>query len=123
MKFLSATLLIASLSASASAFSAVAPKSSAAKIGSVDKTLQNVDADADTFDPTSGENPALTRNNNDEVWVPQVCICNATTTTTYTTLHCWSPLLTPNALLLLYSERGLVVTASPQLCVAWFGKT
>jgi hypothetical protein len=82
MKFLSATLLIASLTASASAFSAVAPKSSAAKTGSIDKTLQNVDADADVFDPTSGENPALTRNNNDEVWVQQVCHANAMTTYT-----------------------------------------
>jgi hypothetical protein len=81
MKFLSATLLIASLAASASAFSAVAPKSSAAKTGSVDKTLHNVDADADVFDPTSGENPALTRNNNDEVWVPQVCNVTAITYT------------------------------------------
>jgi len=24
------------------------------------------------FDPVAGENPALTRNNNGEVWVPQV---------------------------------------------------
>jgi hypothetical protein len=99
MKFLSATLLIASLTASASAFSAVAPKSAAAKIAPVDKTLQSVDADPNVFDPTSGENPALTRNNNDEVWVPQVC--NATTTITMTPhrenlhLHCRLQLLTP----------------------------
>jgi ABC-type transport system substrate-binding protein len=72
MKFLSATVLIASLTASASAFSAVAPKSSAAKSSSVDKTLHGVDADPNVFDPTSGENPAVTRNNKDEVWVPQV---------------------------------------------------
>jgi hypothetical protein len=128
MRFVSATLLIASLATSASAFSAVAPKSAVAKAGSVDKTLQSVDADANVFDPTSGENPALTRNNNDEVWVPQVC--NATRTT-YTTLHydalhyTATPVAITNALLLsiLYSELVLVATASPRLCVAWFGKT
>jgi hypothetical protein len=77
MKFLSATLLIASLTASASAFSAVAPKSAAAKMASIDKTLQSVDAD-----PTA------------------------------------LPVAITNALLLLCSELGLVVIASPLLCVA-----
>jgi hypothetical protein len=73
MKLYSA-LLIASLTASASAFSAVVPNQSAAKAAFVpiDRSLKGIDADAATFDPVSGENPALTRNNNDEVWVPQV---------------------------------------------------
>jgi hypothetical protein len=38
----------------------------------IDKRLEGIDSDPDTFDPTEGENPALIRNNNDEVWVPQV---------------------------------------------------
>jgi hypothetical protein len=123
MRFVSATLLIASLATSASAFSAVAPKSAVAKAGSVDKTLQSVDADANVFDPTSGENPALTRNNNDEVWVPQV----RNATRGRATLHCTTlPVAITNALLLsilYYSELGLVATANPRLCVAWFAKT
>ena len=80
MKLYATTLLIASLTASAAAFSAVAPKKSAAKAASgggpsldpIDRSLKGIDADADTFDPTAGDSPALTRNNNDEVWVPQV---------------------------------------------------
>lgn len=81
MKFCTYSLLIAYLAASASAFSAVAPKSGAAKAANggapdldpIDRSLKGIDADASVFDPTTGENPALTRNNNDEVWVPQVC--------------------------------------------------
>lgn len=40
----------------------------------VDKTLNGIDdgAEHDVFDPLSGAQPALIRNNNDEVWVPQV---------------------------------------------------
>jgi len=39
----------------------------------VDKTLTGIDTDAkyDVLDPLSGSAPALIRNNNDEVWVPQ----------------------------------------------------
>ncbi len=41
----------------------------------VDKSLKGIDAGAehDVFDPLGGDAPALVRNNNDEVWVPQVC--------------------------------------------------
>ena len=41
----------------------------------VDKTLDGIDDGAkhDIFDPLEGEQPALIRNNKDEVWVPQVC--------------------------------------------------
>ena len=39
----------------------------------IDKSLAGIDKDPDTFDPTEGEEPALIRNNNDEVWVQQVC--------------------------------------------------
>jgi hypothetical protein len=39
---------------------------------SVDKSMEGMDSDPDTFDPTEGDSPALTRNNNGEVWVPQV---------------------------------------------------
>lgn len=38
----------------------------------VDKTLKGIDTADDTFDPLGGDSPALIRNNNDEVWVPQV---------------------------------------------------
>ena len=74
MKF-STALLFSALIGSASAFSAVAPKSTAAATGNpapIDKSLKGLDSEEGTFDPTSGENPALTRNNNDEVWVQQV---------------------------------------------------
>lgn len=36
-----------------------------------DQTATNTD-DGPIFDPTEGDNPALIRNNNDQVWVPQV---------------------------------------------------
>ena len=40
----------------------------------VDKTLAGIDdgAEHDVFDPLGGDAPALVRNNNEEVWVPQV---------------------------------------------------
>jgi hypothetical protein len=66
MKFCTAALLIASWSVSVSGFSAVAP-------GSVDRSLKGIDSDDSVFDPTTGQSPALQRNNNDEVWVSQVC--------------------------------------------------
>ena len=87
MKLFAAALFIASLSGSVSAFSPVAPNPpttsvlfaatngvSAPSSDPVDKTLTGIDAGAphDVFEPTEGENPALTRNNNDEVWVTQV---------------------------------------------------
>jgi hypothetical protein len=78
MKF-SAAILIASLVGAASAFSPVAPSSTraatslfGASTDPVDRSLKGIDSDASVFDPTSGENPALVRNNNDEVWVSQV---------------------------------------------------
>ena len=79
MKFYAALSLVALLAGNVSGFSAVAPKSSsasAAKGGApqmepVDKTLTGIDKEG-SFDPTEGDNPALQRNNKDEVWVPQV---------------------------------------------------
>lgn len=38
----------------------------------IDKSLDGIDGDSSAFDPTEGDHPALTRNNNDEVWVSQV---------------------------------------------------
>lgn len=73
MKFTTA-LILASMASTASAFSAVAPSSSGASLGNtdpVDKSLRGIDGDDSTFDPTEGDNAALTRNNNDQVWVPQ----------------------------------------------------
>jgi hypothetical protein len=76
---LSLVLLLVGNNAAA-AFSAVAPKSSsspssASKGGEmmepVDKTMTGIDKEG-SFDPTEGDNPALQRNNQDEVWVPQV---------------------------------------------------
>lgn len=45
----------------------------------VDKSLKGIDTDAehDVFDPLGGDSPALVRNNNEEVWVPQVCVCSS----------------------------------------------
>lgn len=75
MKFYTAFFL-SSLVSSVSAFSAVAPSSASAATGNpdpVDRSMKGIDQDAATFDPTTGESPALIRNNNDQVWVPQVC--------------------------------------------------
>lgn len=71
MKFLLSSLLLASLTSSAAAFSATVPRSTAPNLEPVDRTMEGIDAEG-AFDPTEGENPALTRNNNDEVWVSQV---------------------------------------------------
>lgn len=38
----------------------------------VDKSMEGIDNDPDAFDPTEGDSPALTRNNNGDVWVQQV---------------------------------------------------
>ena len=37
----------------------------------IDKSMVGIDAEG-SFDPTSGDNPALARNNNNEVWNQQV---------------------------------------------------
>lgn len=36
--------------------------------------MEGIDSDPDTFDPTEGDSPAMIRNNNGEVWVPQVSV-------------------------------------------------
>lgn len=64
-------LTLTSLFAGASAFSAVAP-SNTGNTEPVDKSLTGIDSSDDVFDPTGGDNSALIRNNNEEVWVPQV---------------------------------------------------
>lgn len=69
MKFATA-LLIASLTVSASAFSAVKPNTAYVAKGEIDRSMKGID-ETGAFDPTVGDNAALTRNNNDEVWVPQ----------------------------------------------------
>ena len=76
MKIIAFALFTASCAYSVSAFSAVAPSSSGSVTGSgssdeIDRSLRGIDDEA-SFDPTAGENPALKRNNNDQVWVPQV---------------------------------------------------
>lgn len=71
MKFLSAALFLASLTNSVGAFS-VSTKANGPTVAPVDRTMRTVDSDANTFDPTAGDAPALNRNNNGEVWVPQV---------------------------------------------------
>ena len=55
----------------------------------VDKTLTGIDdaAEHDVFDPHAGNNPALTRNNNDEVWVPQVRACDMNVPSISSFLH------------------------------------
>ena len=74
MKFFSAAILLATVS-NVAAFSAVAPSSAGAATGNpdpVDKSMRGIDKEPSTFDPTAGDSPALKRNNNDQVWVPQV---------------------------------------------------
>jgi hypothetical protein len=71
----STALILAYLVNAVSAFSAVAPPTGGAATGNpdpVDRSLRGIDKDEATFDPTTGDSPALTRNNNDQVWVPQV---------------------------------------------------
>jgi hypothetical protein len=63
-------LILASMANAASAFSAVAPNGGSTE--AVDKSLKGIDADESAFDPVEGDNSALIRNNNGEVWVPQV---------------------------------------------------
>ena len=71
MKFATA-LVLASLANTASAFSAVAPSTTTNGNSEViDRSLKGIDSDESVFDPTEGAAPALIRNNNDEVWVPQ----------------------------------------------------
>ena len=68
-------LLLTLCAASAAAFSAVAPKAGAGAVakGEIDRSMKGIDKKG-SFDPVEGENAALKRNNNDEVWVPQVNI-------------------------------------------------
>ena len=70
---LSTALVLASMVNTASAFSAVSPSTSATgNTEAIDRSLKGIDTDETVFDPTEGKSPALIRNNNDEVWVPQV---------------------------------------------------
>lgn len=78
MKF--SAVILTTLVGAAAAFAPVQPatfaRSSALFAGNsdpVDKSLSGIDdgAEHDVFDPTSGDSPALTRNNAGEVWVPQ----------------------------------------------------
>lgn len=73
MKFTLFALLVSSIPVSASAFSAVAPIRGDSVGGSIDRSMKDVDENI-SYDPTQGENAALTRNNKNEVWVPQVAI-------------------------------------------------
>jgi len=76
MKFsLSTVLLTANVLASVSAFSAIAPRKVSTPATNIDKTMSDLKDSDDAFDPTSGDHPAVTRNNKDEVWVSQVCVC------------------------------------------------
>lgn len=65
--------VFAALVGTASAFSATPAFTSNGNAAPVDHSLKGIDdgADHNVFDPTTGDNPALQRNNKDEVWVPQ----------------------------------------------------
>jgi len=88
MKFYTA-LALALLAGNASAFSAVAPKSSTPAAASggnlepVDKTMQGIDK-AGSFDPTEGDSPALKRNNNNST----VQYCNGVAMTEIIKARC-----------------------------------
>jgi porphobilinogen synthase len=84
---LSSSLILASILSTGAAFSPSSNKASftARNVATepevatgpstepVDKTLAGIDdgAEHDVFDPLGGDAPALVRNNNEEVWVPQ----------------------------------------------------
>ena len=65
-------LCLIALAGTAAAFSAI-PSVANGNAAAVDRTLKGIDdtANHDVFDPTSGDNAALQRNNKDEVWVSQ----------------------------------------------------
>ena len=66
---------LSSVSVVVEAFSApaVPGRTTTTTTAPVDKTMKNVDKDPSTsFDPTKGDQPALVRNNKDQVWVEQV---------------------------------------------------
>eukprot|EP00529_Nitzschia_sp_RCC80_P042675 CAMPEP_0113519192 /NCGR_PEP_ID=MMETSP0014_2-20120614/43387_1 /TAXON_ID=2857 /ORGANISM="Nitzschia sp." /LENGTH=393 /DNA_ID=CAMNT_0000416891 /DNA_START=111 /DNA_END=1289 /DNA_ORIENTATION=+ /assembly_acc=CAM_ASM_000159 len=67
----STVVLSALSSVSVDAFSAPAVPGATTTAAPVDKTMKNVDKEPSTFDPTDGDQPALVRNNNDQVWVEQ----------------------------------------------------
>jgi porphobilinogen synthase len=60
---------------SVNAFSQIAPSSAGTSgLGeTIDRSLRGIDTTAkhDVYDPLGGSRPPLTRNNNDQVWVPQ----------------------------------------------------
>jgi hypothetical protein len=124
MKF-SAAILIASLVGAASAFSPVSLSSTRAATslfdaGSpepVDRSLKGIDSDASVFDPTSGENPALIRNNNDEVWVSQVGLRAVLEKEYELNRYVFSHVANPK---ICCREPALVVIASPPPCEQWF---
>jgi hypothetical protein len=76
MKF--SAILFASLVAASYGFSPIMKSKTSTSLfveptsGPVDKTMKGIDSDPNTFDPTGGANPALTRNNKGEVWNLQV---------------------------------------------------
>mmetsp|Transcript_34773 Transcript_34773/g.84029 ORF Transcript_34773/g.84029 Transcript_34773/m.84029 type:complete len:399 (+) Transcript_34773:166-1362(+) len=65
------TVVLSALSSSVSVDAFSAPAVPGTTTAPVDKTMKNVDKEPSTFDPTDGDQPALVRNNNDQVWVEQ----------------------------------------------------
>lgn len=81
MKFTTTILCISFGATTVSAFSPSLISSNSklqlyaeASSDAVDRSLKGIDdaADHSVFDPLTGSRPALIRNNNEEVWVPQV---------------------------------------------------
>lgn len=127
MKFYAALLLLTV--GQASAFSAVAPPKASSPVSAggssepVDRSMKGIDSDAAAFDPTSGDTPALSRNNKDQVWVPQVRDCNNLAPISQCIPN-ESPLLTCS----FYSSKNhsvpaLVATESLPPSAAWSVKT
>lgn len=129
MKFYSSVLL-ASMVSVAAAFSAVAPASSASATGSpdpVDRSMRGIDTDPATYDPTAGDRPAVTRNNNDQVWVQQVRMAKVKVPGSESShVKLEELIFLPTFCLRIHynlREPALVVTASPQRCERWSAKT
>jgi hypothetical protein len=127
MKF--SAIILASLVGSAHALSsATQPKTVKVNTGGapsmdpVDKRLEGIDSDPNTFDPTEGESPALFRNNNDEVWVKQVR--HVKLAVNFFDI-CQRAFQTHSRIFLFFRRRelGLVATASRLQSEAWSERT
>lgn len=109
--------------ASSALFADTKPRPVTTPATNIDKSLDGIDGESSTFDPTEGDNAALKRNNKDEVWVQQVktcrgvgnCLCRFVVVTSFSPCT----LLAPSSPAYI-RELALVATASHLPCAPWF---